>query len=239
MQPEITFTAFNNAAREIEAQTTKALATYKTLLIRYPKHIAILTSYGYFLELVMHNGEEAAKYHGKADEIRAREAELNNQTAAIDGRSSEGAVVSINEDGTIESVNKVLCALVAYDRMELVGRNIKSIMASPWKEKHDQFLDNYRASGEAKVVGQPARLVYAQHKTGHSFKISLSVQERRKENGEKSFIAMMNPDQKAKEGTIIINEQGTILMVNYTVTTLFGYSPVEMLRNVIFIFLLH
>ena len=182
----------------------------------------------------MHNGEEAAKYHNRADEIKSREAELSTQQAAIDGNSSVSAVIATSEDGVIESVNKVLCAMFAYDRMELIGRNVKSLVPSPWKEGHDLFLDNYRTTGEAKVIGKPARKLYAQHREGFSFAMNLSIQERRKETGEKSFVAMINRiDKDSQTGVIIINKEGQILLLTEAIVRLFGYSAIECLRNVI------
>ena len=185
----------------------------------------------------MHNGEEAAKYHSRAEEIQSREAELSNQQSSIDGSSNVAAVISIAEDGSIESVNKVLCAVFMYERMELIGRNIKSIIPSPWKEKHDLFLDDYRTTGDAKVIGKPARKLFAQHREGYSFAMNLSIQERRKESGEKTFVAMINrTDSDKQEGVIIITEEGQILLISQAVTKLFGYSAMECLRNVFHIF---
>jgi PAS domain S-box-containing protein len=184
----------------------------------------------------MHNGEEAAKYHSRADEIKSREAELSNQATAIDGKSTVAAVISISEDGTIDSVNKVLCAMFAYERLTLIGRNIKCIVPSPWKEKHDLFLDNYINTGEAKVVGKPARKLFAQHREGYSFAMNLSIQERRNENGERSFVALINrTDRDKQEGVILITGMGQMLLVSEAVTKLFGYSAVECLRNVLFL----
>jgi len=122
--------------------------------VRYPKHVYILSSYAYFLELVLHNAEEAERYHRRADQLRARE---NDDTGLADGGVDSQAVISISEEGTLEQVNKAVTKMFGWGRNELIGRNIKILVPSPYKEKHDQFLDRYRASGNAKVIGQPAR----------------------------------------------------------------------------------
>ena len=188
----------------------------------------------------MHNSEEATLFHKRAEEIRSREAETNNNVI-IDGRATDAAVISITEDGTIDSVNKALCAMLGYARHELVGRNIKVIVPSPYKEKHDFFLDRYSTTGDAKVIGKPPRAVFAQHKLGHAFAINLSVQERRKENGDRSFVALLvQTDQDKTEGTIMIKEDGTIVLVSKALCDMFLYKPSELLRTVnlpIFIFL--
>lgn len=180
----------------------------------------------------MHNGEEAAKYHTRAEEIKSRDDELANQGGNIDGNSNVACVVSIKDDGTIESVNKVMCTVFGLDRSVLVGQNIKTIVPSPWKEKHDIFLDNYRSTGEAKVVGKPPRPVFVQHRDGYSFSANLAIQERKKENGDKSFVAMITRlDTNTDQGIIVINEMGQMLLISEYVTKLFGYSAIECLKN--------
>lgn len=154
LQPEIATSAFLTAAKEIEVHTQKALATYKTLLVRYPKQIYILSSYAYFLELVVQNAEEAQRYHRRADQLRAREAD---DSGLMDGSAEAQAVVAISEDGTIEQINKNVSNMFGWARAELIGRNVKLLVPSPYREKHDQFLDRYKSSGNAKVIGQPPR----------------------------------------------------------------------------------
>jgi PAS domain S-box-containing protein len=128
--------------------------------------------------------------------------------------------------------------MFGYARLELIGRNVKSIVPSPWREKHDLFLDRYRTSGEAKVIGQPPRALFGLHKQGYAFAMNLTIQERRKENGDKSFIAMIvQTDQDKKEGVVIIREDGTIILITKAVVDMFGYAPLEVLRTNVTIFM--
>ena len=154
LQKSITFSAFTRATREVEVECQKTLAVYKSMLIRYPRYSALLNSYAFFLELILHNYEEAAKYHRRADEQKLREAE---EAKSSDGSGSidSQAVVAISEEGLIEQVNKTLLNLYGYARQEVMGRNIKILVPSPWKEKHDNFLARYRSTNAAKVIGIP------------------------------------------------------------------------------------
>ena len=153
LQPTITTSEFIKYAKSIETQTQKALSLYKSLIVRYPKQTYLVSSYAYFLELVVNNGEEASLYHRRADQLRAKE----NDETGLDEGGSENAIVSITEDGTIEQVNKAVTFMFGWNRNELLGRNVKLLVPSPYREKHDQFLDRYRTSGNAKVIGQPPR----------------------------------------------------------------------------------
>ena len=78
--------------------------------------------------------------------------------------------------------------------------------------------------------------MYGQHKEGYSFSMKLLVQERRKENGERNFIGMIQQtNQDTKYGVIIISEVGIIKMVTAKALELFGgYRASEILNKVLF-----
>ena len=65
--------------------------------------------------------------------------------------------------------------------------------------------------------------------------MKLLVQERRKENGERNFIGMIQQtNQDTKYGIIIISEMGIIKMVTAKALELFGgYRASEILNKVI------
>jgi hypothetical protein len=64
--------------------------------------------------------------------------------------------------------------------------------------------------------------------------MKLLVQERRKENGERNFIGMIQlTNQDAKNGIIIISEYGNVRMVTKRTLSLFGdYKAAEVLNKV-------
>ena len=52
-------------------------------------------------------------------------------TAAVDG------IIVIDEKGTIEFYNDACRNLFGYGADEAIGRNIKMLMPSPYRQKHD------------------------------------------------------------------------------------------------------
>ena len=152
LQKSITPAAFNRAAKEIDVQAQRAVAVYKTMLTKFPKNPQVLTAYAYFLDLVLRNTEEAQRSIRRADEQKAREAE-EARNGNVAGQIDSQAVVAITEDASIDQVNKALLTLFGYTRNEILGRNVKLIVPSPWKEQHDNILSRYRKTGVAKVIG--------------------------------------------------------------------------------------
>jgi two-component system sensor kinase FixL len=86
------------------------------------------------------------------------------------------AMVVIDEQGSILSFSAAAEKMFAYGEAEVVGRNIKMLMPSPDRERHDQYLVNYLTTGKRKIIGI-GRVTTALHRDGSTFPIELSVGE--------------------------------------------------------------
>lgn len=84
------------------------------------------------------------------------------------------AIITINDRGIIQSVNPATERLFGYERNELIGQNVKILMPSPFRDEHDQYLDNYLTTAVPKVIGT-GREVPALTKDGREFPAELSV----------------------------------------------------------------
>jgi two-component system, LuxR family, sensor kinase FixL len=89
---------------------------------------------------------------------------------AIDG------IITIDDAGTIESINPSACILFAYSQEELIGKNISILMPSPDREAHDHYLQHYKTSGEAHIIGIGRELI-GRTKDGYQFPFKLGVSE--------------------------------------------------------------
>lgn len=85
-------------------------------------------------------------------------------------------VVTINNQGSILSVNPALEKLFGYTRDELVGKNVRILMPSPDREQHDTYIANYFNTGVKKIIGI-GREVIGQRKDGTVFPLDLAVTE--------------------------------------------------------------
>ena len=104
-------------------------------------------------------------------EVCDREARLS----AIVG-SAVDAIITIDTDGIIETVNPAGEKLFGYAARELVGQNVHILMPSPHRENHDRHIANYLVTGNSKIIGI-GREVVARRKDGTSFPVELAVSE--------------------------------------------------------------
>ena len=89
---------------------------------------------------------------------------------AIDG------IITIDEYGIIEQINPSALSLFGYERDEVTGKNVSMLMPMPDKAKHDQYIANYRNTGERRIIGL-GREVLGQRKDGATFPFRLGVSE--------------------------------------------------------------
>jgi PAS domain S-box-containing protein len=90
--------------------------------------------------------------------------------AAVDG------IITIDEQGIIDSTNPAAERIFGYSRDELIGHNVRMLMPLPHRERHDGYLANYLHTGERRVLGV-GREVVGQRKDGTTFPIDLSLSE--------------------------------------------------------------
>ncbi len=86
------------------------------------------------------------------------------------------AMVVIDESGSILSFSAAAERMFGYGEAEVIGQNVKMLMPSPDRERHDQYLVNYLTTGKRKIIGI-GRVTTALHRDGSTFPIELAVGE--------------------------------------------------------------
>jgi two-component system, LuxR family, sensor kinase FixL len=86
------------------------------------------------------------------------------------------AIIVIDEAGIIQSFSAAAERLFGHAAEEAIGRNVRMLMPSPYREQHDGYLRHHRETGERRVIGI-GRVVMGERKDGSTFPMDLSVGE--------------------------------------------------------------
>jgi two-component system CheB/CheR fusion protein len=86
------------------------------------------------------------------------------------------AIITIDEQGIIRSVNPAAERMFGYPAGEMIGQNVKLLMPSPYREDHQNYLARYLQTGEKHIIGI-GREVRGRRKDGSTFPVDLSVSE--------------------------------------------------------------
>jgi PAS domain S-box-containing protein len=89
---------------------------------------------------------------------------------AVDG------IFTLDEGGTIESVNPAVERLFQYPAEELIGHNVKVLMPEPDPSQHDGYSKSFSDSGEEKIISI-GREVIGRRQDGSLFPAELSISE--------------------------------------------------------------
>jgi PAS domain S-box-containing protein len=108
-------------------------------------------------------------------EIEASERKAHEELRAIVENAADG-LITITKNGLIQSINPACEKLFGYSANELIGNNIKMLMPDKYAVHHDQYLNNYQTTHDAKMIGI-GREVEGKKKNGDIFPLDLSVTE--------------------------------------------------------------
>jgi len=162
--------------------------------------------------------------------------------------SAVSAILAIDDNGRIRSVNPATEAMFGYRADELLGQNIKMLMPEPYRREHDDYIARHVKTGEKRIIGV-GREVKGQRKNGSIFPIHLAVSEFNVA-GQRFFSGIINDlsvraelqeqvdrqsllfetvFQHVPEALVISSPDGKILLFNSAATKMFGYASDEAL----------
>lgn len=143
-------------------------------------------------------GNEPANLGARA--LAASEARTHAMLeAAVD------AIICIDASGIVQMINPAGERLFGYRADEVIGKNVKLLMPSPYREEHDSYLERYLRTGEKHIIGI-GREAAAQRKDGSVFPIDLSVAEATVD-GLRVFVGMIRDITERKRAETALRDK--------------------------------
>lgn len=106
------------------------------------------------------------------------EQSLTRHTAwmrAILDHAADG-IITIDERGTVTSFNPAAERIFGYAASDIIHTNVSRLMPEPHQSAHDGYLQHYRQTGQAKVIGKEVEAAGVK-KDGTLFPIELAISE--------------------------------------------------------------
>jgi len=185
--------------------------------------------------------------------LTATKALQHNETRlrAIVDTAVEG-IITIDEQGTVESTNAAAEKIFGYASHEMVGQSVNMLIPSPYREEHDGYLTNYLETGIRKIIGI-GREVQGLRKDGTIFPLELSVAEMTVE-GKRQFTGLvrdvterhaLQQELRARQETLTLTIEnapvgivtttldGRIISANQAFCSIVGFSQAELEASLI------
>lgn len=115
--------------------------------------------------------------------VQERTASLEESSARLSGivETAVDAIITFNDRAELETVNPAAERMFGYSRDELMGKDVKTLLAEPSRGSCGGNLDNYLATGQGNLLGITHEAV-GTRKNGETFPMQLTVSEARLPN---------------------------------------------------------
>ena len=121
---------------------------------------------------------------------RATDSEQVAQTII---RAAGDGIITIDDHGTVLSINPAGERMFGYAASELTGENISLLMPSPRAEAHDGYLAHYRRTGDRKASGCNSDAM-GRRSNGDLFPLALTVSEVELTDGSRILAGIIRED---------------------------------------------
>ncbi len=102
---------------------------------------------------------------------------IEENKARIEGmvNTATDGIITIDENGIIETINPAAKHILGYSAKEVLGENVSMFMVKETGKYHNSYLRRHLETKQHRLVGTYGRELEAVHKDGHVFPIFLTV----------------------------------------------------------------
>jgi PAS domain S-box-containing protein len=155
--------------------------------------------------------------------------------------ASPSGMLMADRHGTIVLVNRQLEQQFGYHRNDLIGQSIELLVPPRFRPVHIADRERYMKLASARPMGE-GRELYGLRKDGSEFPIEIGLNPVQTEEGTVVLASVVDITERkraeeqfrvaveaAPHGMLMVDERGTILLVNAQIERQFGYSREELL----------
>jgi PAS domain S-box-containing protein len=155
--------------------------------------------------------------------------------------AAPNAIVVIDADGRIVVVNSQTEKLFGYSRDELIGEPVELLVPERFRDAHPQQRGGFFVDARARPMGA-GRDLYGLRKDGSEFPVEIGLNPIHTGRGMLVLSAIVDITERqraerrfrlaiesAPSGMVMVDRQGSIVLVNSQAEKLFGYSREELI----------
>ncbi len=193
------------------AQTEAGTATNSTTIWTVERVILAIASLAFMLLIstiwwryraVLNSNRDLRRTIAERQLAEQRLEERQSRLHAIIESAADG-IITIDEQGAIESFNHAAELLFGFTFAEVRGQNVNILMPEPHRSEHDAYLKRYMDTGRAQFIGFGSRELDGLRKDGTQFPIDLAISEIAA-NEQRRFIGIIrdNSEKKAQQAQL-------------------------------------
>ncbi|KAF8055488.1 tmcC [Scenedesmus sp. PABB004] len=256
LRDNVSFRELQSCFEAMSSSEGAATAVYRRVMERYPTNGKLLKIYGRFLEYG--TSESLLGLAGSSAEGESISAKLNSLLGAVDEKSD--SLVIINAAGVIMMVNgpararpnappprparrQACCRLFGYEKGELDGKNVSTLMPQPFSSRHNSYLQRARRAalrvagftntGTARILNATQQVV-ALRKDLSVFPVTLVVTRLSGVGSDSIFMGVLRADNTASDTVKIwATPTGTVLCTDERFRDFFGLASKEVVGRAV------